>query len=393
MKANTAQRMVTSLTTKRLSLAKYIVLSILAGSLLGCSSGSEKPKPAELSANVALIGTRLAWTTRVGAVDFPLEAAVSSRSTGTTVTLASGDGMVASFEAATGREIWRTSIGAAIVAGVGGDDQLAAVFSALNEVVILERGRVLWRQKLTVPSFTAPLISGGRVFVLGADRSMTAFDAQTGRKLWTQKRTNEALVLRQAGVLLSVDDSVVVGLSGRLVGLNPLDGNVRWEAPIATARGTNDVERLVDLVGRSNKVGDVVCARSFRVSVGCVNVDRGTLLWAKPASGLDGVHADDKAVYGSELDGKVIAWNRNTGERLWSTDRLQYRNLTAPVLFGRALVVGESNGLVHLLSRVDGSPLTRLTTDGSAVVGAPVLAGNNLIVVTRNGGVFGFSPE
>jgi hypothetical protein len=37
--------------------------------------------------------------------------------------------------------------------------------------------------------------------------------------------------------------------------------------------------------------------------------------------------------------------------------------------------------------------LTRLTTDGSAIVAAPVLAGNTVVVVTRTGGVFGFVPQ
>jgi outer membrane protein assembly factor BamB len=45
------------------------------------------------------------------------------------------------------------------------------------------------------------------------------------------------------------------------------------------------------------------------------------------------------------------------------------------------------------LSREDGSPLTRIPTDASAIVGAPVLAGQTLIVMTRRGGVFGFRPE
>jgi outer membrane protein assembly factor BamB len=56
-------------------------------------------------------------------------------------------------------------------------------------------------------------------------------------------------------------------------------------------------------------------------------------------------------------------------------------------------VVGDSFGLVHLLSREDGALLNRLNTDGSPVVAAPVLAGNTLVVVTRNGGVYGFVPE
>jgi outer membrane protein assembly factor BamB len=60
---------------------------------------------------------------------------------------------------------------------------------------------------------------------------------------------------------------------------------------------------------------------------------------------------------------------------------------------GRSVVVGDVTGLVHLLSREDGSPLNRLATDGSAIAAAPVLAGNTLVVVTQNGGVYGFVPE
>lgn len=373
-------------------IGKSILMSVIAASLFACSSSPEKPKPAELMANVPLINTRLAWSAKVGVVDFPLEVSINNRANALTVTTAGSDGGVASFDALTGREIWRTSIGATIAAGVGSDGVLSAVVSNANEVVVLDNGRVLWRQKLNTAVYTSPLVTGGRVFVLGLDRSVNAFDGRTGRKLWVQKRPSESLVLRQAGVLLAVDDTLVVGLSGRLVGLNPLDGNIRWEAPIATARGTNDVERMVDVIGRVSREGDVVCARAFRVAVGCVNASRGNLLWTKLASGSVGVFGDDRAVFGVENDGKVMAWNRSNGERLWSTDRLQYRTLTAPVVVGRSIAVGDSTGLVHLLSREDGSPLTRLSTDGSAVV-APALAGNMLIVVTRNGGVYGFSSQ
>src|SRR3712207_7018923 len=50
-------------------------------------------------------------------------------------------------------------------------------------------------------------------------------------------------------------------------------------------RGTNDIERLVDLVGRTSRVGNSVCARAFQAAVGCVDAARGTVLWSKPANG------------------------------------------------------------------------------------------------------------
>ena len=362
---------------------------VVIGLLVSCSSGPEKPRPTELAPNAGLLDVRLAWTSKVGAIDFPLDVKVN----GNTVAVASSDGVVGSFDARTGAELWRTHVGAQIAAGVGSDGRFAAVVTRGNELIVLDAGRELWREKLPAQGFTSPLVAGGRVFLLAADRSMTAFDAQSGRKLWNQQRPGESLVLRQAGVLLAVGDTLVAGLSGRLVGINPSNGAIRWESPIASPRGTNDIERLVDLVGRVSRDGDVVCARAFQATVGCVNTERGTLLWSKPAFGSVGVHGDDKNVFGTESDGKLVAWRRSDGERAWVSERLRYRSLTAPLVVGRSVAVGDDAGLVHLLSREDGSALTRVATDGSAVVAAPVLAAGTLIVVTRSGGIFGFKPE
>ncbi len=357
--------------------------------LVGCASGVEPPKPTELAPNAALLGVRQVWQNKIGSVNFALDVKV----VGNTVTLASSDGVVVALDARTGGDIWRANVGAAISAGAGSDGRYAAVITRNNELVTLDGGREVWRQTLPALSFTSPLVAGARVFVLSADRSVSAFDAQTGRKIWTQTRAGEPLVLRQAGVLLAVGDTLVVGLSGRLVGLNPQNGTSRWEAPIAVSRGTNDVERLVDLVSHVSRVGDTVCARAFQAAIGCVNAATGDLIWTKPASGSEGLHGNERFVYGTEGDGKVVAWNRDTGERAWDSERLKFRGLTAPLAVGRSVAIGDSTGLVHLLSRDDGAPLNRVSTDGSAVATAPVLAGEALVVVTRSGSVFGFRPE
>lgn len=365
-------------------------LAIVSIALLGgCFGGVKKPQPAELQPVVALVSARQSWTSRIGPVNFPLEASVF----GTSVGVAGGDGSVALLDARTGRDLWRVALNTPIAAGVGSDGKVLAVVTRANEVVALQDGRELWRSRLASQAFTAPFVAGGRVFVLAADRSVNAFDGQTGRKLWTQQRPNEPLVLRQSGVILAVGDTLVVGLSGRLAGLNPSNGSVRWEVPVASPRGINDVERLVDLVGRVSRVGDSVCVRAFQASVGCVNAASGNLLWTKPANGVQGVDGDDRLLFGTEADGTVLAWRRADGERAWSTDRLHYRGLTAPLVAGRSVAIGDSTGFVHLLSREDGSVLNRLPTDGSAIAAAPVLAGSTLVAVTHNGGVYGFQPE
>lgn len=364
-------------------------LALLA--LLGaCSTTPQKPKPAELPPNPNLISVQQAWSTKIGAVGFPLDVRVS----GETVVVAASDGTVGVIDARTGSDVWRVSIGAPLNAGVGHDGRLTAVITRNNELVTLaSNGRELWRQRLAAQSLTAPLVAGERVFVLGGDRAVTAFDAQSGRRLWSQQRPGEALVLRQAGALLAVGDTLVVGLSGKLVGMNPLNGSVRWEAPIASPRGTNDVERLVDLVAHVSRLGDVVCARAFQAAVGCVNTARGSLVWTKTASGAQGLDGDERSVYGAEADGMVQAWGYGNGEPVWIQDKLRYRKLSTPVVLGRSVVVGDESGWVHFLSRENGSFLTRVATDGSGLAAAPVLAGNTLVLVTQNGNIFGFRPE
>ena len=367
------------------------VLALSGCSLLpsGFGGGPEKPQPAELQPDPRLLAVRQAWTGRIGAVDFPLAIAVS----GNVAAVASGDGTVVGFDATSGREQWRGSVPGGIAAGVGFDGGTAAVITRNNELVALASGKVAWQQKLPALSYTPPLVAGARVFVLAADRSVSAFDGGTGRRLWSQQRPGEALVLRQAGVMLAVGDTLVVGQGGRLAGLNPLNGSVRWEAVIASSRGINDIERLVDLVGRVSRVGDSVCARAFQASVGCVDTARGQTVWTQRANGIDGVHGDGSAVYGTETDGRVVAWKRDTGQRAWVNERLLHRGLGAPLALGRSVVVGDAFGFVHLLSREDGTLLTRLATDGSPIAAAPALANNNLVVVTRNGGVFAFAPQ
>lgn len=369
-------------------MARSVLALGLAGMLAACST-SDKIKPAELAPNVAALAVRPAWTGQIGAVNFSLEPHVS----GNTVTLASSDGTVVALDAATGRDLWRVQTGSAITAGVGSDGKTAAVVNVANEVVAVESGVVRWRQKLPAQTYTPPLVAGGRVFVVTADRSVTALDGASGRKIWTQQRPGEALVLKQSGVLLAVGDTLVVGQSGRLVGLNPANGSVRWDAPIATSRGTNDVERLIDLTGRVSRVGNVVCVRAFQSNVGCVDATRGQVLWSKKSVGSTGVHGDEKMVFGTEADGKLMAWHRADGERAWSSELLMHRGLSAPLSVGRSVAVGDSTGLLHFLARDNGSPLNRLTTDGSGISVSPVLAGNTLVAVTRSGGVYGFVPE
>jgi len=361
----------------------------LATGLSACSSTAPRPKPAELPPVAALMETERAWTAQLGETTALLQPAVA----GTRVALVNRAGAVSLIDAASGNRLWQTDVGAPLATGAGTDGQTVAVITQTNDLVVLRGGAQAWRVRLQARSFTPPLVAGERVFVLMGDRSIAAFDADSGGRLWGQRARAEALVLGQSGVLLPFGDTLVAGLSGRLVGLNPLSGALRWDAPVAIARGANEVERLVDLVAPVSRAEDTLCARAYSTAVGCVEATRGRVLWTRPAQGVTGLAGDAQRLFGTESNGRVIAWDRENGNPVWESDRLLHRRLSAPLAVGRVVVMGDDTGLVHVLSREDGTEMTRLSTDGSAIVGAPVLAGDVLVVQTVRGGVYAWRPR
>lgn len=379
------------LNTKQLFLRRAGAALLLGTALLaGCSSGAKRAEPMALDSFTALVPARQVWTAQIGATHPQLVPVAR----GERVFVASAAGTLAALDGRTGGEVWRVNLAAPLSAGVGSDGTTAAVVTSNNQLVAVANGAEVWRTQLPARVFTPPLVAGQRVFVLAGDRSVSAFDARTGARLWSQApRGTDPLVLQQAGVLLPVGDVLYAGIGGRLTAYNPNTGAVRSESALATPRGVNEIERLVDLVGPAGRVDTVVCARAYQATVGCVNTAGPSVLWTRPSVGAVGVDADADYVFTTEGNGRVQALRRNNGEPVWSHDRLLHRGLTAPLAAGRSIVVGDAQGFVHLLSRMDGGLLNRLPTDGSPILATPVLAGNTLVAVTRNGNVYGWRPE
>ncbi len=373
----------------RASLVALFVAALTAGcSVFPSLFGPDRPKPKDLEPIAAPIVVRQAWRDSVGKVEFPLTIAVQ----GTTLTVAASDGTVLALDAESGRTIWRTSVGATIVAGVGSDGTVAAVVTRDGNLVTLERGQVRWTKPLGVRVATAPLVAGGRVFVLGVDRSVHAFDAADGVKLWQIARPGDPLTLQQTGVLAAFKDTLIVGQGPRMAGIDPNTSLVRWEVPLGSPRGANEVERLADLVGPVVRVGDLVCARSFQAAVGCVDAQLGNLAWTKTVGGIDAIAGDAEQLFGADASDRITAWKTSTGDIAWTNESLMFRGLGAPAALAQSVVFGDRDGTLHWLSRAKGESQARLPTDGSAITTPPVVVGGVVVVVTRGGGVFAFRP-
>jgi outer membrane assembly lipoprotein YfgL len=357
---------------------------VAAAALMGCSLWSDKPKPVALEALTPSATATALWSASDGRVDFPMQPVIAAGRLAT----AASDGTVTVRGLDRAAPQWTAKAGSRLSAGVGFDGERAAVVTADNELVVLHKAGVLWRKRLASRVSTAPLVAGERVFVLGLDRAVEAYDALDGRYLWRLQRTSDPLSVNLNGVLMAMGDTLVVGQGARLVGVDPTRGSVRWDLPMATPRGSNEVERLADLVGPALRLGDTVCARAFQSAVACVDVARGALRWTRNAGGFHAVGGNGAVIVGADASDRVSGWRAESGELLWSHERFLNRDLGGVATWGSWVAVGDEQGQLHVMDPTSGRTVLRLSTDGGAIEAAPRVSGQVAVVVTRKGGVY-----
>lgn len=363
--------------------APAVIAAVLSMALAGCSLWSDKPKPAALESYTPSVSVTALWSAADGRVDFPMQPGVAAGRVAT----AASDGTVTVRALERAAPLWTAKAGARLSAGVGFDGERAAVVTADNELVVMAKGQVSWRKRLASRVSTAPLVAGERVFVLGLDRAVEAYDALDGRYLWRLQRSSDPLSVNIHGVLMPMGDTLVVGQGARLVGVDPTRGSVRWDLPMATPRGSNEVERLADLVGPALRLGDTICARAFQSAVACVDVTRGALRWTRNAGGTDAVGGTAAVIVGGDGSDRMSGWRAESGELLWSHERFLNRGLGGVATWGNWVAVGDAQGQVHVMDPANGKTLLRLPTDGGAVEAAPRVVGKVMVAVTRKGGV------
>lgn len=338
------------------------------------------------------LAARKLWSASAGAAGiYTFSPAVTADS----VFVGAQDGTLTRLELSSGKTQWRINIGGIMTAGVGSDGNTVAVAGEKGAVMAFDgTGKLRWKAQVSSEVLSAPAVGDGLVIVRSQDNRIVGFDVETGTRKWVVQRTAPALTLRAApGILLASPSAFVALPGGKLLALALATGAPRWEAAVGEARGTTELERIIDTSGMPVLLGREVCAVSYQGRAMCFDGNTGTVVWAKDLSSDVGLGADQRFIFAADMAGSVQALTRDSGASVWKNTQLAYRRLSAPVSIGRAVAVGDYQGYVHFLGREDGAMLARLATDGSEILAAPVLAGGNLIVQTRAGAVVALAAE
>ena len=368
-----------------------LALAALISLAAGCSwmptwlggTPSKGAQAAPLPEFKPTLTTRIAWRTSIGpARGAFLQPAVLENA----IFAASAEGTVVRLAPATGEVVWRTDAKSKISGGVGSDGFIVAVGTARGEVLTFGAdGKPLWRAQVLGEVQSPPLVGRGLVIVRASDFRVTAFDAETGRRRWSYQRATTPLTLRGPSEMAFAGDQVVAGFpAGRLVALASTSGAVRWDVGVSEPRGATEVERLADVMGQPLVSAGDVCAASYQGRLACFEAANGALRWARDLSAMTGPGGDDQRLFVVDAKSHVHAYSRTAGASAWLQQKLEKRELSAPLALRRAVVTGDFQGYVHFLSPDDGAFIGRVEL-GSAIVAAPRASGGGAVVQTQDG--------
>jgi outer membrane protein assembly factor BamB len=358
----------------------------------GCAmfgGGDEDPiePPAELVDFEATLDVRRVWNARVGGDSKRLRLGLAPATDGSRIYAGSFDGRVAAFDAREGDRVWDVDTDLPLAAGPGYDGGVIAFGTMDGDLLALdaETGEELWRQSVGSEILASPAIGSDVVVVRSVDGQLRGFSAAEGRLLWSVVQTVPALTTRGNTAPYIAGTVVVTGFdNGRLGAYDISNGNPLWEVAVVVPTGRTELERLVDMSAGLQVVGNDVYAVGLGRAVG-VALETGLVLWQQEISSHSGLGADFNFVYVTNDESEVVALDRAGGTPRWRQNALRLRDLTAPIRFGRTVVVGDLEGFVHWLSPDDGRFLARERASSQRIAATPLVVGENLFLQSEDG--------
>jgi outer membrane protein assembly factor BamB len=246
--------------------------------------------------------------------------------------------------------------------------------------------------------FTQPIVAGGRVFAMDAESNVSAYDLQSGSRLW-----HTELVLKDAddgsyggGLAFDGGGLFVTTSYGEIVRLDPQSGAVKWRKPLpAPVRGAPTA-----------RAGRLLMITVLNTTVALAE-DDGHLLWTH--SGIEeetllmggtSPAVDGNTVVSPYSSGELFALRIENGAQLWSDtlSALKRTNEVATLTDIRGLPVIDKGRVFaasnsDTLAAMDLATGRRLWDRTVGSIQTPWVAGDFLFVVTNTPAIVCFRAD
>ena len=286
------------------------------------------------------------------------------------IVTASRGGDLTGFNSA-GQKAWSVNVGDQITGGVAIDalSQTAIVSTRGGKIMAFDSatGAKRWQQQLSGSVLSPALITNNRVILSANDGFLHGLSLQTGQSVWQFATQVPAISVRGSAAPTLLDDktALLATADGRLHAVTTDSGLPQWSRRVGVGAGSSEVERMSDVDGKPVVSNNQLFAISYSGQLLGIDLASRQVMFINDLASLKALTVNNQQVIATSLDGKVVAYDRNSGEMLWESEELAYRHLTNPVMIGNYIAVGDYDGVVHLFDPASGKIVSRVETKGA----------------------------
>lgn len=308
------------------------------------------------------------------------------------------------FDAATGRELWKQSQ-SGTVAHTHRKNSLASSTPACDGTRVVAcfwdgnrirlaaydlNGKTLWSEDVGLfvnehGAGMSPVLHDGKVY-LNFDHDkhaeIIAYDAATGKKLWSQPR--KGFRASYSTPIVRDGREIVVLSTAGLSGYDPATGALQWDAPFTWGR------MALRAVASPVQVGEVIVCLTgdgggSRFTAGVIPGREPKVLWkyesSKIAPYVPSPVAIGKHLYWITDQGKLECVDPRTGKVVWRESVFNATVSASPVVVGDTLLLIDEAGKA-IACKVDANGYTQVGSSevGEAVIATPAVADGRVYI-------------
>ena len=302
-------------------------------------------------------------------------------------------GTLHAVELATGKLRWKAKAGAGDpVDGtqpIADGDLLLRTNGALVRRYVPRSGHIVWQRAVGSENGTERQVIADGNWYVQHDWTLAAFDARTGRVRWSREwGCFHCGVAGSSGRIYAAGDPdrPYDAVRGALYALDAQTGKTLWRAATRAPVTVGAWPMLADGVVFVRTMSEHGDTREFAIEA--FRAADGAPLWRAPVGTAKGFWFTPPAVGGGLVvhpseDGSLYALDSATGKLRWKAPEMSF-NIRPAVVNGLVWAAQEDGRLVALDAR-DGRMLWRSPTFGKEGPGPPVLAGRFLLFGTSDG--------
>ncbi len=375
-------------------LSRALMCAVVLGGVVGCASEEDTIVMAPLPVVDSQFVPKSDWSASVGDGVGHYFSKLKPAYAYEKVFVASRNGEVKAFDPENGKVIWKQNLEKVSTSRLSGG--VTASYGKLylgtenGEVIALNQktGEELWRVAVEGEVLASPVTDANLVMVHTSRGALIALDQTSGEEKWTISSEVPSLTLRGDSTPVAISGGVFWGTAnGRLAAAIVERGQLIWQQPVGTPKGSTEIDRLVDSDSSPIIIGGMLYTVGINGQLVAIDLRSGAPTWKRTYSSATDMATDGDQIYLVTDKDHLVAVDARSGTEIWSNAQLEYRQLTGPSIIDGKLVVGDSEGYLHWLDTESGEFLAQQMVDSSGFAVGPIQLDTGYLVVTRSGDV------